>query len=1236
MTVARHAVSTDLALGILGPLQATRDDEPVNLGGHRQRSVIAVLLLAHGEVVSAERLVEALWPDGSPRSAAGSIHAYVSHLRRVLEPDRPARSPSSVLVNQGSGYVLRVPADSVDAWCFADLVGRSASIDDPAARAACLRDALALWRGPALVEYADQPWAVAEARRLSELRSIAREQLLSARLDCGETALLVPEIESLLAEEPLREEPWRLLALAQYRSHRQADALATLRRARHLLAEELGVDPGPALRSLESEILAQSDALAAPAISRARPASAPVTAPTPAVAPTTVLGTVPAPALGAPASATTTAQAANLVDRERELDTVRGCLDDAMSGRAGLALITGPAGIGKSTLLGEARRLASAAGATVLSARGSQLEKAFAFGAVRQLFDPVLAEERRRSALLVGAAAGSGPVFDTVDPDAHPRSQGLFGALHGLYWLTVNLAATGPLVLTVDDLQWCDTGSLRYLAYLLRRAEGLPLLVVATLRTGEPHDDEELLTELTADPAATLVTPGPLTCAGVGDLVVERLGKKAEQPFIAACHHTTGGNPLLLRQLLRALEAERVRPDASHADTVRAIGSRAVSSLVLMRFARMPEENRTVARAVAVLGDGASLPLVASMTDLTEDAAAAAIAALARSEVLRPDRPLGFVHPLVGDAVYNDLTVGERELAHDRAARVLAAAGAVPERIAAHLLLVPPRADLGVVRVLREAAERALDRGAAESAAGYLRRAVAEPPAEEDLPYVLMELGRIETMLNGESALGLLEEAYRTLDDPLAKAETAIMLARTLIFGGDRGRATAVARAALEKLPSELADHRQGLLALERIGGYMHDLPPAAYRAGERPRVTGQDTGARALAATLAWEDLITGDHRERALDLARFAVEDGSLQQVDAGLLWVVAGITLEMGGEDSMGFWREALAGGYRRGALFTVLSAHLWMGWTQWWRGDLPEALQSLANCAEQNELWGAGIGNAYVDGFVVPILLDRGDVATARRRLEEARPRERFGEGIRLFGEAEAAVLLAEGRPAEALACLEQVSGLMQSVDNPIWRAWRSRRAEALAALGRMDEAVALVEEELVAARRWGTPELVGRTLRMLGELAPDGHVELLREAVGLLGDRPQLLERAKAQAALGEALLASKARGDHAEAVQALRPALDLAEVCGAGGLRRRVATLLGEAGVEVPGEMSARSSLTTTERRIVGLVIEGVPEREIAESLFITPSMVENTVESVSRLVGAASLAELREALAGA
>jgi DNA-binding SARP family transcriptional activator/DNA-binding NarL/FixJ family response regulator len=1199
---------TRLRLGILGPLWASRDGVEVGLGGRRQQAVVAVLLVARGHQVSAERLLDTLWDGTPPPSGAASLQSYVSHLRRALEPHRAPRTPSRVLVSRGSGYALVVDEDDVDAWRFEDLVAQAAEASEPGTRAGLLREALALWRGPVLAEYAGKAWADTEARRLGELRDVAREQLLTARLDTGEAAVVVAEAERLLAEEPLREERWRILALALYRSHRQADALDALRRARKLLADELGVDPGPALRALEAEVLAQSPTLDAPV---------PVTAAVPVP--------VPVPRQRTPADRP------ELVDREAELGQLLTCLGLALEGVPRVAVIEGPAGIGKTSLLHQVRDDAREAGATVLSARGSQLEKEFGLGAVRQLFDPVLTDAAARADLLNGAAVGAAQVFDATYTPVDGPTESLFTILHGLYWLTSNLASRGPVVIAVDDVQWCDTTSLRFLGYLARRLEGLPVLLVATWRTGEQYADDELLYELTVGPDAVSVQPAPLTARGTAELVRGRLDG-ADDVFAAACFRTTSGNPLLLRQLLRALEAEGVRPDASHADTVRAIGSRAVSSMVLMRFRRMPEGNREVARAVAVLGDGASLPMVTAMTGLSEAATAAATASLARSEVLRPEHPLGFVHPLVEAAVYDDLPLGEREMAHARAAHVLAATGASAEQVAAHLLAVPPRGDTGVVVLLREAARRAGARGSTDSATAYLRRALLEPPAADDRPDLLMELGRLEAVVDGLAAIEHLTAAYRTHPDPTRRAEAAIMLARTAVFASDRGNATRIAHAALQDLTPDLVDERQALAGLERISAYMHGL--ADYDAGPAPDVVGTGAGARALAAALAWEELCRGEDRERAVGLARFALEDRILQDADPGLLWVVAAMVLGMSGEDTTGFWEDELQHAYRTGGLFAALAVHLWLGYVQWQHGDLPDALQSMVQCTEQNELWGSNhaIGQSYADAFMICMLLDRGSLEEAQRVVELAQDGFRIGDGARLFTEARAKVAHTRGDHEQALATLESVAAEMAVMDNPVWRPWRSMRARVLARLDRLEEAVDLVTEELALARRWGAPALVGKTLLVLGDLlgqAGEESTGLVEEAVALLETTRNRLDLARGLSMLG----ARVASTDPDRARTLLRRALDLAETCTADALRTSISARLAELGVDVPPTPRQRAALTASERRIAELAADGAAFQEIAQSLFVTTRTVTTIVGSVSERLGAATPHELRAAL---
>ncbi|MDX3076657.1 BTAD domain-containing putative transcriptional regulator [Streptomyces sp. MI02-7b] len=252
-----------VAFGVLGPVVAESGDGPLALKGPRHRAVLARLIVARRRVVPVARLVEDLWADPPP-GAVGAVQTFVGALRHALEPDRPRRAPSRLLVTEGPGYALRPESDAVDAWRFEAAVAVAAGL--PAERALPrLEDALGLWRGPAYAEFADEHWARAERARLGELRLQAEERRAGALLALGRAAEAVPGLEVLLSGHPLREEARRLLALALYRQGRQGDALAALREARSVLTDRLGVDPGPALRRLEADILAHAPGLDLPA-----------------------------------------------------------------------------------------------------------------------------------------------------------------------------------------------------------------------------------------------------------------------------------------------------------------------------------------------------------------------------------------------------------------------------------------------------------------------------------------------------------------------------------------------------------------------------------------------------------------------------------------------------------------------------------------------------------------------------------------------------------------------------------------------------------------------------------------------------------------------------------------------------------------------------------------------------------------------------------------------------------
>ena len=1193
-----------LRLGVLGEIVAARDSAALPMGGRRQRAVLAALVMARGEAVPADRLVECVWGETPPANPAGTLQSYVSHLRRALEPEVGARSRSGVIASSGTGYALRLPEDAVDAWRFEQAV--TASPGSPPDRTAAVLDAaLRLWRGPAYADYADEPWARAEVARLTELRHLARERLLGARLDVVEAALLVGELEALVADDPLREERWRLLVLALYRAQRQADALAALRRARATLRESLGVDPGPALRLLEEQVLAQASSL-----ERSSPHRPP--------APVTSADGRPARVAARPAPGPEV-----LRERESELRRLESAVAALAGRRGGLVLVEGPAGIGKTALLGAATTLAAGRGLPVLAARSSRLEQSFGFGVVRQLLEPALGDAERRDLLLRGAAAARGVLDDPVDSGG---AEGTFAVLHALYRLTATLGAEAPLLIAVDDLQWCDSASLRYLVYLGRRLEGLPIAIAATIRTGEEHPEPALIHELVLDPAATTMAPRPLSRHATHALVAERLGDP-EAPFVTVCQATTAGNPLLLRQLLRALEAAGVRPDVSHVDTVRAIGSRAVASLVTLRLRRLAREATPVARAVAVVGQHADLPTIAAFAGFDEERTAAMLDVLTRAEILDDHQPPGFVHPLVRDAVYHDQPAGERALHHERAARLLHERGAPLQQVATHLLLAPRRGDPATVALLRAAATTAAERGATESAVTLLRRAADEPATGPERTELLVQLGSVEALVDGPAAVAHLCEAYERLDDPRRRAEIALVVTRTHLFASPPGTATAFARDAAAALPAELDDARQGLQALQRISGHMHGLPPQQYRTG-RPTVAGCGVGARMLAATLAYERLLDGQDRAEAVRLARFALEDDDVLVADSGLLWVAAAVVLVLSDADLGDFWDRAMTRAERTGSLFAVLSVNLWRGFTEWRRGQLDHAQQSIQDALEQGRMWGGSqLSRAYATAFAAGVLVDRDEIGAAERLLRETSALPDLGEGTRLLREAAVRVLLARDEPERALQAL--VAAVEPpGTTNPAWSAWRRLKAGALARLGRREEALALADAEVALLRRWGAPTQLGAALRARGALharAPgpgpdasaDSRVADYREAVALLSCTDSTLELARACLSLGR-----EPATPAADAVPLLGRALDLAVAGGAGGVRREAVAALRSRGVPVPAACAAPGTPTARHRQAQALAARGLGVAEISQRMFLSPGTVERLLGEVGLAAG--------------
>ena len=925
------------------------------------------------------------------------------------------------------------------------------------------------------------------------------------------------------------------------------------------------------------------------------------------------------------------ARSTRLLERERELEVLQAAVAGAADGTSSLVLVEGPAGIGKSRLLAEARMLGEEHELAVRSARGGELERDFPFGVVRQLFESQLATEDERSRLLSGAAQGAAPVFGEGAADDDLPSEGMFARLHGLYWLTVNLSSERPLLLAVDDLHWCDGASLRFLAYLARRIEDLPVVLVASVRSLEADTNQAVLEELTSEPHAHVLMPGPLTADAVAEVVRDRLGEGVEPAFAEACHASTGGNPLLLNELLKALVADRVTPDAAHVDVVAELGPRAASRAVLLRLARLSPEAVQVARAIAVLGDGAEFEAVAGLAELEALAVAAATRELVHAEILRPESPLGFVHALVQAAVYHDLAPGERELYHERAAMLLVALGAPKQQVAAHALVIPPQARAWVVNVLADAAAVAVARGDLDAARSLLERALAEPPESGLQRSLLLELGRVEGMTSLPAAAEHLHSAYELAEDPASRGFAADQLARTLVFLGAPDESAALAREAALELPPELADLARRLDAVALFSLVFGAEPQGdegeRFAAARDVDIAG-GVGARSLAAIAAWDWAQRGGPAEPVCALARAALHGGELLAAD-GLMPMVATMPLVMGDlDEALDVWDVQRAEAHRKGSLARIGGVHLWSGYTQYLRGDLVEAEAELRSAYKAITAWGMPTEGGWVPPLLSVVLVERGAIEEARALLDNAADAPKYSDLTMLLECARLQLLLADGRPEEALAHESPVKWKR----HPRFAPWRSLQAEALERVGRHEEAVALAESELELARAWGSPGTVGRSLRVLGTLLHTDGIEQLEAACDLLERVPARLEQAKALAALGSALRHTR---KPMEAREPLRHALELADACGAQPLVDTIRSEIYATGARPrTTALTGVLALTASERRVADLAAGGQTNRDIAQALYVTPKTVEVHLSNAYRKLAIASRRELARALA--
>jgi DNA-binding CsgD family transcriptional regulator len=932
-----------------------------------------------------------------------------------------------------------------------------------------------------------------------------------------------------------------------------------------------------------------------------------------------------------------TSTAGPLRERERELGTLRDGFARACSGEGTLVLIEGPAGVGKTELAREARAAADAARLTALEARGSELEQPFAFGVVRQLLEPVIDGASGEPDLFAGAAAPAARLFER-DERQSPGADAGFEALHSLYWLVVNLADRAPVLVLVDDCQWVDRDSLRFLAYLAQRIEGLP---IAMLLAGRPMAEEagSLWAQVASRPAAVALYPRPLSEAAAAALARERLGADAAEEFCRACHAATGGNPLFLRELLRALDAAGVVPSAAAADEVQTVGPAAVSRFVLHRLAVLGPAASELARSVAVLGDDTELPLAARVAGLTDAGARAAADDLVRADILAPAARLGFVHPIVRAALYEELAPGERQARHAAAAAALAGEGASAERLTAHLLLTGPTGEQGRIATLRAAATGAARRGAPGVAAVRLMRALAESPREQERGEILVELGRYEVAaMQFEAAEEHLGAALASGAGATTRADAASWLTRCTIVSG--GRSAEAAVDALRALGPELRplDPERSLELAAELVTVMQVVPRlrtglTAQLERFREQARGHPGFEAAARIHAAHAQLNAGGSAAVAIEEVQAALAAGipASSAMTAGLLAVqTLGVAERY--DLALRMLDVALEGARREGHATRQGLIH----------GG--RAAIALAQGALNDAQVEAETGLLLIDDrhfAALQLIAVAMTVQIERGALETAEELSRRGEALGVAEDrtyvdayltARGRLRIAQGRAREGvddlLWCGRRLAAL-----GLVWPCgWSAYAAPALAALGESEPAARLAREHLVVARQVGAPGALGLALRTAAAaIGGDERPALLAEAVAVLERSEARLELAYALADLGVELSRARRRR---EGRDAQRRAMQLADDCGATVLAERArAELQAGPGRRARIELTGPRALTAAEWRVCRQAVKGHTNREIAQALFVTEKTIERHLSSAFHKLGIRSRFQLAAAL---
>ncbi|HET9611662.1 MAG TPA: BTAD domain-containing putative transcriptional regulator [Acidimicrobiales bacterium] len=1075
---------------LLGNLEVVNEGAPVDVGGTQPRTVLAMLLVAGGRVVPAESIIDALWGHEPPDSAAGTLQSYMSRLRRALVPGRARGEGAKVLVWHPPGYKLVVEPEALDTRRFESLADRGRALldeGDPAGARRLLDEALGLWRGPALLEFSHLDFAWGYAARLEERRMIATEDRIEADLQLGRHAAVVGELGELVAANPLREQFRHHLALALYRSGRQAEALRVLDDARRTLRDQLGIDPGRPLTDLEAAILAHDPALTQPVavpVGGARAGAGPAAGgPTAgAGAGTAPIAAAAPPERGAAPPTAPLPGLAGFVGRELELRQALAALDEAREG-ARVVLVEGEPGIGKTRLVEEVA--AEAARRSVAVHWG----RAFEGGATPALW-PWLAPLRAIVAGLgpdevapeLGALVGGHGASHAGDGDgalvgASPADHARVRLFDAVTRLVATAATERPLVLVLDDLQWADLPSLELLTFLAGQLGDEPVLLACTVReleVGRRDAVVDALAALSRGHATRRITLRGISHLATAELVERAAGGTVEPDVIAAIQRRAEGNPFFATELARLVAAEPDRAGALGAVSPGGDVPSGVRDVVRQRIALLPEPTTRLLQVAAVCGRDVDLDLLVSASDEPMDGVLDGLdpAVVHRLLAPVPERPatFRFSHALVREVLADDVSALRRARIHLRVADAIEAATAgdadaaddAAEILAEHLwAAVPIGTGQRAALALERAAEVAVRRYAFEAAEGMLARAVelrrAAGGAGQDVEAELRTTSRllsIQRSLHGYASVTDTPHLRRA-KDLAARAGRVDVLARLLWTEWaaydtrcDLPRSASVARQ-LHDLAEGADDPIVRVTGLASLGiSHWHAgrvaeasaLLDEAVRAGEGARppdlTVGLDLEVLLLPHPFSrFLHVLAGDlggpvEAEAAME----ALVDAAPDRYAVSLVEMLAAGAALTVGEPA---WAERAA---RRGidadpdATFTFWGRglHVALAAALIEQGRVDEGLPSLEPAVERYVAAGGRTGLVVFRASQAGGLIGAGRLSEAADALAVAR-RELEGYGDRyaepLVLEVDARLRLARGdEPAEATDLLSRAVGL----------------------------------------------------------------------------------------------------------------------------------------------------------------------------------------------------------------